>query len=418
MSKSKYFVIGAFVLIFSFLSYFVLGSITRADVNVSGTEVISPVSPGAITIIPKEEQANENDEKENDSTYPLPDQTDTEVVEEVPFTPATELDLDPESITVFVNKEYALPKDYVPKDLKIPNVLFETPGYEEKKHMRKEAADALEDLFHAASKDGVTLYAVSGYRSYERQYKIFTYNIWKKGKKHTLKYSAVPGTSEHQTGLSMDVSIKSIDLKLVTSFSTSKEGIWLSENAYKFGYIIRYPLGKEKQTGYEYEPWHIRYVGKDLAKYLQDNDMILEDYYNYQPSKDFNFEVTYADLINYVPPTPTPTPTPTPSPTPTPTPTITPELTPSLTPTPLSGEDGGEDNGDVEGEPPIEGENGVPGENSGLPDTGLPGEPSDNNLPDGGESHNPSETEETPKPGEVINLTPTPIPTPKPINMP
>jgi D-alanyl-D-alanine carboxypeptidase len=244
------------------------------------------------------------------------------------FIPASELDTDPASITVFVNKEYSLPQDYVPSALVEPDIAFSPSSYGEQKLMRPEAAFALEDLINAAKADGYTIYGVSAYRSYNRQLKIFTNNIINKGKEHTLKYSAVPGTSEHQTGLAIDLSTPSLSGQLVPSFAHTPEGIWLKNNAYKFGFIIRYPKDKMDLTGYEYEPWHIRYVDQKLANYLQENDLTLDEYYHYTPSKNFNFEEVYADLINYkvpaskpkaakkkINPTPTPTPTPTVSPT-------------------------------------------------------------------------------------------------------
>lgn len=230
--------------------------------------------------------------------------TPTEEPEE-PFVPATEIDLDPASITVFVNPEYNLPKSYVPKNLVTVNVYFNLKNYDERTLMRADAAAALERLFAAAKEAGYELCGVSGYRSYYRQYQIFTNNILTKGKEHTLLYSAVPGASEHQTGLAMDVSCKSLRYDLSTSFSETPEGIWLAQNAHRFGYIIRYPKGKAHITGYAYEPWHIRYVGKGLAKYLYENDLTLEEYYNYTPGKNFDFEKKYADLINI---TPTPLP--------------------------------------------------------------------------------------------------------------
>lgn len=220
---------------------------------------------------------------------------------EVPFVPATKMDLDPSSITVFVNKEFALPKGYKPEKLVMPNVYFDLTYYDERTLMRPEAAQALEQLFAAAQSAGYQLSGVSAYRSYNRQYNIFINNILTKGKDHTLKYSAVPGTSEHQTGLSIDVSCKSLNYDLSPNFSETPEGIWLAKNAYLYGYIIRYPKGKGKITGYAYEPWHIRYVGKGLAKYLYENDLTLEEYYKYKPSKDFDFEAMYADLINITP---------------------------------------------------------------------------------------------------------------------
>jgi len=220
---------------------------------------------------------------------------------EEPFVPATEIDLDPGSITVFVNPEHSLPKSYIPDNLVTVNVFFNLKSYDERTLMRAEAAQALERLFAAAREDGYELCGVSGYRSYSRQKQIFINNILTKGREYALKYSAVPGASEHQTGLAMDVSCKSLRYNLSTSFSETPEGKWLAQNAHHYGYIIRYPKGKAHITGYAYEPWHIRYVGKGLAKYLYENDLTLEEYYNYTPGRNFDFEEKYADLINITP---------------------------------------------------------------------------------------------------------------------
>ncbi|NLO10320.1 MAG: M15 family metallopeptidase [Clostridiales bacterium] len=278
-----------------------------------GTAAASTVSPGAISInsggsgnytyIPPTYEYDDNNKDNEEDSMPNNEPT------KAPWTPATEMDLDPKSITVYVNKEYCLPKDYTPENLVVPNITFDITGNSERKFMRVEAAVAIEKLFSSALEDGITLYGISGYRSYSRQKDIFLNNIVHKGKKHTLKYSAVPGTSEHQTGLAMDVSSKSVRYKLITSFATCKEGIWLADNAHKFGFIIRYPKDHYDSTGYAYEPWHIRYVGEDLANYLYSNNMTLDDYYKYEPSEGFDFEKIYASLINYKPPvTPTPIP--------------------------------------------------------------------------------------------------------------
>lgn len=258
---------------------------------------------GNYTYIPPTYEYDDSDDNKEE------DQMSDSNSAKTPWTPATEMDLDPSSITVYVNKEYSLPKDYVPENMIVPNIPFDTSGYAERKLMRKEAAEAIERLFAAAKKAGYTLYGISGYRSYERQKDIFVSNILKKGKEHTLKYSAAPGTSEHQTGLAMDVSAKSVRYKLITAFAYSEEGKWLAEHAHEYGYIIRYPKDRSETTGYAYEPWHIRYVGEELANYLYTNNLTLDEYYNYVPSKDFDYEKKYADLINYKPAfTPTPLP--------------------------------------------------------------------------------------------------------------
>lgn len=219
--------------------------------------------------------------------------------EDVVFTVPAKLDTTPSSITALVNKELRLPAEYIPEDLVIPNVYFNFKHFDEKKQMRAEAAKALEELFDGAANEDIALCGVSGYRSYQRQYEIFTNNVRTKGMDHTSKYSAVPGYSEHQTGLSIDVSSKSVNYRLDSSFAETAEGKWLAENAHHYGYIIRFPEGKSKITGYSYEPWHIRYVGKDLATFLYKNDLTLEEYYGFEPSFDYTDSISYDNLVDY-----------------------------------------------------------------------------------------------------------------------
>ncbi len=202
------------------------------------------------------------------------------------------------SITVLVNKEYSLPSDYVPEDLVVPDILFNINYYDEKKLMRQEAATTIEQLFDASVEAGLNLYGISGYRSYDRQKQIYDTNIATKGEEYTNRYSARPGHSEHQTGLVMDVSTNSIGNQLEPVFAYTPEGKWLAQNAHLYGFIIRYPEGKESITGYSYEPWHIRYVGKDLAKYIYDNNLTLEEYYNYTPSNVQSNEISYDNVVD------------------------------------------------------------------------------------------------------------------------
>lgn len=210
---------------------------------------------------------------------------------------APPIDTDPDSIKVLVNKDYALAADYIPKDLVVPNVLFNISYYDEKKLLRQEAATAIESLFNAAAKDGITLYAISGYRSYDRQKEIYDTNVATKGLEYTNRYSAMPGHSEHQTGLGMDVSALSVNNSLDPVFAYSNEGIWLAAHAHSYGFVIRYPENKESVTGYSYEPWHIRYVGKKLASYLYQNHLTLEEYYDYTPSNSDMTAVSYDNVV-------------------------------------------------------------------------------------------------------------------------
>lgn len=127
----------------------------------------------------------------------------------------------------------------------------------------------------AASNDGINIYISSGFRSYSKQKTIYNNYVKNDGRVEADTYSARPGHSEHQSGLSFDVNIVN------DSFAGTKEAIWLDENCYKFGFILRYPKGKSDETGYKYEPWHFRYVGEELAGILYNNGnwISMEDYF-------------------------------------------------------------------------------------------------------------------------------------------
>ncbi|RFB18581.1 D-alanyl-D-alanine carboxypeptidase family protein [Bacillus sp. HNG] len=144
--------------------------------------------------------------------------------------------------------------------------------------MVKEAADALEQLFAGASNDGITLHAQSGYRSYGTQNMLYDSYVRAHGEEEASTFSAKPGQSEHQTGLAMDVTSDSVDNQLVQEFGETVEGKWVAEHAAEFGFIIRFQQGKEDITGYMYEPWHLRYVGVEHAKYMTEHGLTLEEY--------------------------------------------------------------------------------------------------------------------------------------------
>lgn len=183
-----------------------------------------------------------------------------------------------DSIMVVVNKQRYLPDGYEPADLVEPNVKFSFAEAHEKRHLRKEAADALESLFAQADQDGITLNAVSGYRSYKRQKSLFNHYVDTQGEEYASRVSAIPGTSEHQTGLAIDVSSPSVNNVLEEEFGDSAEGKWLADHAHEFGFIIRYPKDGEVITGYVYEPWHIRYVGKEAAEEIYKQGTTLEQF--------------------------------------------------------------------------------------------------------------------------------------------
>lgn len=184
----------------------------------------------------------------------------------------------PADTLVLVNKSHALPSDYIPDNLVAPNVRFAFTQDLPKRYMRKEAANALEDLFVAGDKADVNLFAQSGYRSYNRQESIFASYVARDGEDAANKYSARPGESEHQTGLTMDVTSPDINFNINTNFADTEEGKWVKAHAHEFGFIIRYPKGKEDITKYQYEPWHLRYVGKEVAAVIHEKDITLEEY--------------------------------------------------------------------------------------------------------------------------------------------
>lgn len=172
-----------------------------------------------------------------------------------------------------VNAEYGLDKDYKPKKLTVPNISFTNGVSKEEKHVAGIIVKPLEDLVNAAKEEGVILLGNSGYRSYKSQKSTYTSRVKSEGKKLADAYVAKPGFSEHQSGLCIDITNEGKYFVKGT-----KEADWLAENCYKFGFIIRYPYGKKNITGIEYEPWHIRYVGKEAAKYIYDNGITLEEY--------------------------------------------------------------------------------------------------------------------------------------------
>jgi D-alanyl-D-alanine carboxypeptidase len=146
--------------------------------------------------------------------------------------------------------------------------------------MREEAATALENMFATAQKSGIELYAVSGYRSYNRQQQLFNAEINRVGIEKAEQAVAIPGASEHQSGLAMDISSKSNKFYLNEDFANTTEGKWLKDNSHRFGFILRYPKEKIDITNYMYEPWHFRYVGVKAATIMYEHNWTLEEYFN------------------------------------------------------------------------------------------------------------------------------------------
>lgn len=155
---------------------------------------------------------------------------------------------------LIANKTYSLPDTFNPGGL------------------HPDAKAAFDMMKADAAAEGLTLKIVSGYRSYQQQTRTYSNFSKRDGQAVADRYSARPGHSEHQTGLAMDIN------SVYKSFADTPEGIWLAANCVKYGFILRYPEGKEHITGYMYEPWHIRYVGTDVAQAVSESGLCLEEF--------------------------------------------------------------------------------------------------------------------------------------------
>lgn len=175
-----------------------------------------------------------------------------------------------------VNKEFTLPSDYAPNDLEVPDVTLEPGKAESELAVREVAARALEEVFKAAGADSVVLYFASGYRPYTLQQTYYNNAQSAYGPNQNLV--AKPGTSEHQTGLAADISGVNRACRLEQCFKSDEAGIWLADNAHKYGFILRYPEDKQDITGYSFEPWHYRYLGIDLATKIHDSNLTFEEF--------------------------------------------------------------------------------------------------------------------------------------------
>lgn len=172
---------------------------------------------------------------------------------------------------VLVNKYHYLKENYIPKNLVELYEGYSNPGM----FLVEEAALSYHKMASDMEKENLTIRVISSYRSFNYQQKLYEKYEKIDGKKGADRYSARPGFSEHQTGLVIDVDNEDLPYE---QFGKTKEFKWLKENAYKYGFILRYPEGKELITGYTYEAWHYRYVGKDIATYIQKHNITFDEY--------------------------------------------------------------------------------------------------------------------------------------------
>ena len=180
-----------------------------------------------------------------------------------------------EGTMFLINRQHAVSEFFVPETLR----KVEATGMSQS--MRDDAATALEEMFAAAKEEGVTLSTVSGYRSYSKQSTIYARKKASQGEEEADRVSARPGTSEHNLGLAADIVSAdwySNHSDLTADFEQTPQFAWLKAHCAEYGFILRYPQGKESVTGVTYEPWHYRYVGREAARIIMQRGITLEEY--------------------------------------------------------------------------------------------------------------------------------------------
>lgn len=182
------------------------------------------------------------------------------------------------SLLVLVNQNYRLDEFYAPTDF-VPVEVPVTPYSQvNTNYLRRDAADATELLFSKAQEAGYELTLRTGYISYSVQKNLYNQDVYEMGLEYADKFNSRPGHSEHQTGLAIDITTPSINNELSLEFADTEEGKWVLAHAHEYGFIIRYPENRESEVGYFYEPYHLRYVGVEVATEIFENNWTLEDY--------------------------------------------------------------------------------------------------------------------------------------------
>jgi zinc D-Ala-D-Ala carboxypeptidase len=195
---------------------------------------------------------------------------------------------DPYSLKILVNKYNKLGETFMPKDMETIDEKYNPEGL----LLRHDARIAFEEMCRAAEREGIHLEAISTFRSFYYQWKIYLKDITpvQSIEEYSVqrdKVSARPGHSEHQTGLAVDIN------DLEQTFENTEEGKWLALSAFNYGFILRYPKWKEKITGYNFEPWHYRYLGKELSQSIFYSDLTYDEFYSrylIQPNKGILYE--------------------------------------------------------------------------------------------------------------------------------
>jgi len=248
---------------------FIEGGVTQSEIEVVTVETAVQIE---ITTIPSYE-------------VPLPTESEV-VIKEIQFCGNT---ADPDDAVVLsleealsylalVNRCFRVSEDFLPDDLSIVDVASVNLNWGPHHLLRYTAARAVEEMFSSAYEDGLILLASSAHRTNDNQTFYFTSNVQRNGLAEAMRVSAVPGHSEHQLGLAVDITTHSLNGGLTQAFTETPEGRWVNQNAHRFGFIISYPQNREADTGFIYEPWHLRYVGVEVATEIFENGFILEEF--------------------------------------------------------------------------------------------------------------------------------------------
>lgn len=218
--------------------------------------------------------------KQNPQESPIPSTKPTATV------PEYNIDT-PDSVTVVVNKQRPLPLDYKAADLFTPPVSLRQAGSNENMQVRQIMETDLVALFEAAEAAGLQLAIGSAYRSAATQKSLYNGYVASSGQVYADLTSARPGFSEHQTGLSIDFIRTDGTCFIEKCFTDTAEGAWLAANAHRFGFVLRYPLNKTDITGYDFEPWHFRYLGVEPATAIFEQALTVEEFFGLAPAPDY-----------------------------------------------------------------------------------------------------------------------------------
>ena len=227
---------------------------------------------------PSAEIPEENNAGEQPDSPGTPEETTEPGSPDENYKPSEEIRTEDDgNVLVLVNKKYTVSKNYYPKDMvEIDGSLSTNQNL----MVKREAYDAYLKMLKAAQAEGLNFSICSAYRSYALQESLYNNSLAANGKEYTETMFAYPGKSEHHTGYAIDITSASMNWGLSQDFADYPDGAWITEHCSEYGFILRYPKGKEDITGYIYEPWHIRYVGVEIAQYITKHQLTLEEYLN------------------------------------------------------------------------------------------------------------------------------------------